>query len=152
MKFHKKYVQSHPLAADEVFPLLSPEGEVRWLDNWKLRMIHSDSGKTEKGCIFSTNIGAEDETIWIVANYEPENGRVSFIQFPPNKNITEISIKVVQVGHDKSQSEIEYSFTPLTTNEHERLSISLDAEFKKRMESWEKALNHFLRTGEMLTE
>ncbi len=155
MKFQEKYVQSHPFAADEVFPLLSPEGEVRWLEDWEFRMIHSDSGNTEKGCIFSTDIHAEDEAIWIVTNYEPENHHLSFVRFSPNKNITEISIKVIPIEHgksQKSQSEIEYSYTPLTTNEHERLSISLDSEFKKMMEWWEKALNYFLKTGKMLAK
>jgi hypothetical protein len=42
-------------APDKVFPLLCPTREYDWIEAWKCRMIHSDSGYAEPDCIFKTD-------------------------------------------------------------------------------------------------
>ena len=152
MKFRKTHIQSHSFPATQVFPLLSPEGESEWLEDWNYKMIHSHSGKTEKGCVFSTDHHSHGETIWIVTNHEPERQQISFVRFSPGKNVTEIAIKVMPTGEESSTSHIEYSYIPLSTAEHERLKGELDTEFETMMEWWEKAINYFLKTGKRLAK
>lgn len=150
MKFRKHHIQHHPFPAEKVFPLLSPEGEKRWLDGWDYRLIHSDTGRIELGCIFSTDHHADEETLWVVTAYDERAREVGFVRHSPNKNVVEIHIQVKDEGEAKSASEISYLTTPLTSAENERLVMDLDQEFVEMMDWWERSLHHYLKTGKML--
>jgi hypothetical protein len=69
-----EFTQTNPAAPEKVFPLLCPVREGDWLLGWKYRLIYSDSGVAELGCVFTTpnppGSAAPDrasaKTTWIV--------------------------------------------------------------------------------------
>jgi len=146
------FLQNHSKNASQVFPLLCPVREKDWLNGWDFTMIHSISGLVEAGCVFSTQHHDEDITLWEVCHYDADNHEVGFVRLTPNKNVVHISIAVSNEisEEEKSISTITYVFTPLTNAEEEIMNTTFEQEFTQNMIWWEKAINHYLTTGQML--
>ncbi len=49
-----EFTQTNPAPPSAVFPLLCPVREGEWLPGWQYRLIWSDSGIAELGCVFTT--------------------------------------------------------------------------------------------------
>lgn len=146
-KFLKTYRQSHPFAAADVFPLLCPVREKDWIEGWEYRMIYSQSGLVEEGCIFATPHHSQQETIWYVHEYLPEQLRLGFIRHSPNQEVVRIQIRVEAEGEKSSASHITYEYTALQEERQNWLEEHLESDFLKSMHYWEKAINHYLKTG-----
>jgi hypothetical protein len=66
---------------ERVFPLLCPVREAEWIPGWSADILHSASGVAELGCVFRTRDEEGRERIWTVSRYEPEAGKIQFVQF-----------------------------------------------------------------------
>jgi hypothetical protein len=49
-----EYTQTNPAAPERVFPLLCPVREADWIPGWRYKLIYSESGVAELGCVFTT--------------------------------------------------------------------------------------------------
>src|ERR1039457_1890234 len=93
-----EFTQTNPAPPERVFPLLCPVREADWLPGWQYRLIYSDSGVAELGCVFTTpnppasttRDGAASETTWIVSDHDPAAFCVAFVWIDPGQIITEI--------------------------------------------------------------
>ncbi len=70
---------------NQVFPLVSPIEEYRWIPNWKCNLIHYPNEKVELGAVFSEISSApfligntRGLTTWTVVKYDPENFIIHF--------------------------------------------------------------------------
>jgi hypothetical protein len=143
------YIQKHPHSAIDIFPLLCPKRECDWLDGWDYKMIHSESGLIEEGCVFTTSHHGKEETVWKVAIHDTEKFEVSFVRVTPNKNVVQIDIKVEPVTELQSNSHIMYAYVPL--NSEEKITAAkMETEFITNMKWWENAINYYLENGKML--
>ena len=81
--FHAVLETTMPLQAplERVFPLLCPVREALWIPGWSAEILHSASGVAELGCVFRTRDEEGRERVWTVSRYEPEPGRIQFVQF-----------------------------------------------------------------------
>ena len=94
-----EFTQNNPATPEKVFPLLCPVREADWLPGWQYRLIYSDSGVAELGCVFTTpkppgsatnGQGREAaETTWIVTDYDPAALRIAYVWINPGVVITE---------------------------------------------------------------
>lgn len=153
MKFIQKtfhHLQHNTAPPEKVFPLLCPVREYDWLDGWQAKIIHSESGLVEENCVFTTPHHGEMETVWHVTKHDPENFEVAFVRVTPGENVVRIQIKLVPEGDAATQSRISYQYTALNEAQNEHIRENLPAEFAESMNWWERALNHYLDTGEML--
>lgn len=141
------YIQQHPFSAQAVFSLLCPVREKDWLDGWDYTLIHSVSGLVEQDAVFSTPHHGAHPTTWIVTHHDPEAFQVSFARVTPGEMAVQIRIQVSALGAQASESHIQYQFTPLS----EKGTLPAVADFRRDMQFWEKALNHYLATGEKLS-
>src|SRR5690348_12788487 len=57
-----------------VFPLFTALGERAWAEGWQPQLL---SGQEERGSVFRT-VHGDRETTWIVVEYRPAEGRVSY--------------------------------------------------------------------------
>src|SRR6185436_19780942 len=71
-----------PLA--RVLPLFTAEGERSWAPGWEPTIL---SGDVERGSAFATRGHSGIETTWIVADYRPAEGRVSYARLAQGSNI-----------------------------------------------------------------
>jgi hypothetical protein len=71
---------THNVAPPEtVFPLLCPVREADWVPGWRYRLIYSESGIAEYGCVFITPNEDGTETTWVVTDYDPPSFRIACV-------------------------------------------------------------------------
>jgi hypothetical protein len=75
---------THNVAPPEtVFPLLCPVREADWVPGWRYRLIYSESGIAEYGCVFITPNEDGTETTWVVTDYDPPSFRIAYAWVNP---------------------------------------------------------------------
>ena len=155
MKFTGKqaahsYRQINNATPDKVFPLLCPVREKDWIEEWDYTMIYSKSGVAEKGCVFTTPHHGKEVTVWYITEHDPENYIVEFVRLTPNEEVVKIGIKLEDNGNGSTTADITYQYTGLNDAKNEWIETEFEKSFRNSMIGWEKAINHYLKTGKML--
>jgi hypothetical protein len=144
------YEQTINGTIDEIFPLYCPVRELDWVDGWNPKVVYSNSGLVEPDCVFITEHDGH-ETAWYVTVYDIEQGRVEMIRLTTDITFTKLEIFVEQISEDKTKAIITYSKTSLSEMGDKVLEDFTKENYNIMMGHWEKAMNHYLNTGEMLT-
>jgi hypothetical protein len=155
MKFSGKkkkfaYTQINEGSIDKVFPLLCPVRERDWLDGWEYKMVYSQSGLIEKDCVFTTPHHGESATVWQVTQYDKEAHTIEFLRVTPAENVVKINIQLTALGDNQTEAQINYQYTALNEVQNLFVENELEDSFRESMAWWEKAINHYLKTGSML--
>lgn len=149
----KRVIQFHEMEisapAAKVFPLLCPERELDWVDGWSCDLIHSRSGVAENNCIFQTDRRGEGKRTWIVSRYEPDR-TIEFVIFQHDSAIIKLDLELTESAGGMTNMKATHTITGLDENGN-ALVDGLPADFTRvRWTRLAEALNHYLRTGEML--
>jgi len=153
-----EFTQTNPAAPEKVFPLLCPVREGDWLPGWQYRLIYSDSGVAELGCVFTTPTPpasdlhghAAAETTWIVTDYDPSAFRIAFAWIDPGRIITELSIQLASSDAGATRTHIRYRYTGLSPEGNREIAHYDEKWFESKMRNWQTTINHYLRTGEKI--
>jgi hypothetical protein len=147
-----EYTQNNAAPPEEVFLLLCPVREADWVPGWRYRLIHSESGVAEDGCVFVTPNEDGTETTWVVTDYAPESFRIAFAWVHPGLVAAQISINLSRsaeaFGH--TSAVIRYTYTGLSIEGNRELERYDQQWFQHKMQSWEAAINHYLQTGKRI--
>lgn len=146
----RTHTQTIQGSSDRVFPLLCPVRERDWLDGWTADIVYSDSGVAEQGCVFRTGHDAEPDTIWTIAIREEDPKRLVFVMTTPGVRVGRLQIDVADLDGDRSSVAIEYTFTSLGAEGDAFVASFTEEIFQAKMDWWERAMNHYLATGECL--
>jgi hypothetical protein len=144
------FIQINAGPIEDVFPLLCPVREKDWLDGWEYRMIYSVSGLIEKDCVFSTPHHGKFDTIWHVTQYNKANHLIEFLRVTPSENVVKINIQLEKIDAQQTRASISYQYTALSEDQNKYIENELEGAFQESMLWWEKSINHYLKTGEML--
>lgn len=148
----RSYRQTIEASPDAVFPLLCPVREAEWLEGWRYTMVHSASGLVEPGAVFTTpppgGLGAD--TVWIVTRHDAAAGAVEFARFAPGLHTCLLAIGVSPAGERRSHVEVAYTYTALAPEGERFIESFTEAAFLDAVVFWERAMNHFLKTGSRL--
>lgn len=142
---------SHPMTVraepERVFPLLCPVVELDWVPGWEPRLVYTESGIAERGCIFQTEKPGEGLDTWVVSHYEPPR-RISFVRVDASRVVLyDIELRSVDDGTElRWRQEI----TALDQDGDRRVREMKADDFAAMIESLEAMAEHYLRTGEML--
>jgi len=142
-----EHTQTNAAPPEKVFPLLCPVREAEWVPGWKYRLIYSQSGVAEDGCIFTTSNEEEPETIWMVTHYDPANFQIAYAWVRPGMIATQVRISLAPATGGNTSAHIRYLYTGLSSAGNAVLDGYTPEWFEEKMRSWEKAINHFLRKG-----
>ena len=145
-----EFKQVNTASPDKVFPLLCPVREKDWLDGWDYEMIHSVTGLAEKDCVFSTFGQGQEKTIWHITQHNQVNHSIEFVRFTPNLNVVKININLEGRQDGNTETLIKYQYTGLNEDQNNFIEDELEESFTVSMQWWEKAINYYLETGEML--
>lgn len=145
----KTFHQINYGSPEAVFPLLCPQREKDWLEGWDYDMIYSQSGGAEQDCVFLTHQHGQAATVWQVTQYHP-NQLIEFVRVTPGENLVKITIQLIARADGFSDVHISYQYTGLNPHQNTFIETELEASFQASMEWWEKAINHYLKTGTML--
>jgi hypothetical protein len=144
-----KTCTQHLLAPpDRVFPLLCPTREYDWIEPWKCRLVHSESGFAEQDCIFVTDFPNEGEDVWTVSVYRP-NQEIQFVRFN-GRRVIRYHITLTDNGDGTTQAEWKQVLTGLNEEGNRLIESVTDEAYQQRILGLERRLNHYLATGEML--
>jgi hypothetical protein len=133
---------------ERVFPLLCPVQETEWGDGWLPELVISSSGVAERDCVFITTDELE-KAIWYVTRHEPEELFIEMLKIVPGVTACRLEIRLSNDGAGCA-ADISYSHTSLGPAGDEFVAKFTADYYQKFMQSWEKALNHYLTTGQML--
>lgn len=153
-----EFTQTNPALPERVFPLLCPVREADWLPGWQYRLIYSDSGVAELGCVFTTpnppgsavEERAAAETTWIVTEYDPAGFCIAYLWIDPGHVITELRIQLAPGGPGETRTHIRYRYTGLSAEGNRDLEQYTQPWFESKMQNWERTINHYLRTGKKI--
>jgi hypothetical protein len=148
----REYVQTNPTTPERVFPLLCPVREAEWVPGWRYRMIYSQSGVAELGCVFTTpndaGSAASSDDTWVVTEYQPAR-RIGFVWMRPGLVAARLSFELEPAGgHTRLRARYEY--TGLSAEGDAVVQGYTAAWFETKMRRFEAALNHYLETGKMI--
>lgn len=134
----------------DIFPLYCPVKETLWCEGWDPEVVYSDSGVVEPDCVFVTRDNGV-RSAWLVTVYDPASGQVEMVKHTPEVTMAKLVIRIEPVSEDRTRAWITYTLTALGPEGEKVLEGFTKAAYDASMDAWEKAMNHYLATGEMLT-
>jgi len=140
-------IHAEPLT---IFPLLCPVREAEWLDGWKYRLIYSESGYAEEGCVFSTPGDGGKETLWVITRHDTKNNKIQFARFTPDSRIGVLDISVKPKKKFVSNVYITYTYTAISNEGNQLIQDFTEDQFYDAVRFWETSMNYFLETGKKL--
>jgi len=130
-----------------VFPLLCPVREAEWADDWLPELVISSSGIAERDCVFITP-DKSGKAIWYITRYEPARWFIEMLKILPEMTACRLEIQLSENG-DECFADVTYSHTSIGSAGDEFITRFTADDYKKSMQAWEKALNHYLTTGRL---
>lgn len=144
-----EYTQTNCAGPNRVFPLLCPVREADWVPGWQYCLIYSQSGIAELGCVFTTPNDDGSEATWVVTEYDPADFAIAFVWVNPGSVAAQIRIRLESKSGNETISNICYSYTGLSEQGNREVERYDTGWFQQKMQSWEVAINHYLRTGKL---
>ena len=145
-----QHTQTNQATPEKVFPLLCPVREADWVPGWQYRLIYSQSGVAELGCVFSTPNDDGSESTWICTDYDPAHFRVAYAWVTPGLVACQIRIQLESGTASTTRAHIHYTYTGLSLKGNKDVERFTADWFRAKMEGWEKAINHYLATGNVI--
>jgi len=128
---------------ENIFPLLCPVMETKWVDGWDPKVVFTKSGFAEQDCIF---INA-DNSVWVISKYDPEDYFVEFIKLVPETVVGKFAIRLISQKENITFAEIRYSYTAIGPGGKKFLEQFTTEQFTDFMQTWESELNYYLQHG-----
>ncbi len=143
------YVQHLNAPPKTVFPLLCPVMEVKWVPDWMPEIVISKSGVMEQDCMFVTPSEPQN-SIWVVSKHNLENWELEMYKVSPEHTISKLEISLVSEGNNSTKAKISYEVTAIGVAGEMFLEEFTEVWYEHFMLDWEKAMNHYLSTGEKI--
>lgn len=148
-KATQSYTQTICAPPNEVFPLMCPVRESEWVNGWDPRLVLTESGVAEPGCIFVTP-GHPQDAVWIMTDVDPTAHHIEILKVIPGVVVGTIDIQLRAKKGGSTSAKITYSYTSISDYGDEMLKEFTADHFRAFMETWENEINHFLTTGTLL--
>jgi hypothetical protein len=137
-------------APGDIFPLLCPVLEYRWLPGWACTMCYSDSGTAENNAIFHTHENHGKTLVWTTIAYRP----YSFIEFlvvDGTDTVNRFSISLEEKKDNTTELTWRMLFTATSTaGSRAPRHAFTEEQFKKMIDDRKTELVYYLKTGRML--
>ena len=144
------YAQHINAPPETVFPLLCPVLEAEWVPGWMPEMVISKSGVCEQDCIFITppELPLKPEnSIWIVTKYDAGNWALEMYKITPEHTVSKLEITLVGDSGNSTTAYISYELTAIGAAGDKFIEEFTEDWYEGFMAGWEKAMNHYLDTG-----
>ena len=139
-------IRSFHLAAPpaQVLPLFTALGEKAWVPGWEPQIL---SGREERGSVFRT-VHGDRETIWIVVDYRPSEGRASYARLAQGSNMGLVDVQCSAAPGGGTEVSVRYTLTGLNAEGRAFVAEFLQPEQYARMiEEWRTLVSAALAAG-----
>lgn len=120
-----------------VFPLFTALGEKAWAKGWEPELL---SGREERGSVFRT-VHDGRETTWIVVDYRPSEGRVSYARLAHGSNMGLVDVWCATTADGGTEVSVRYTLTGMNAHGQAFVRHFLDpAQYDRMIEEWHAAL------------
>jgi hypothetical protein len=124
------------LPPGEAFRLFTPRGEEDWAHGWHPRFPVPAADDSEPGTVFETHAHGQHAT-WLVTSREPGKC-ICYARMIPGEQVGTVTVTVSASG-DRSEVEVVYDSTALTTAASQRLS-EFAGTYPAYLQSWQDAI------------
>ena len=138
----------------KVFSLFTPEGEKKWAPGWDYKLLYPQSGKIEKNFMFLTtdHDHADEQALWIICNHKPLSYSIDYLRIESGKKVGKIEIVCDEKGEGKTFAHITYTYTSLSEEGNKFLESFTKEYFTQYISYWEKAINYYIQTGNLISD
>ena len=138
----------------QVFPLFGPVKEKEWAEGWNPQMVLPYPDLVEEHMVFQTQSGHPEDpspATWIVSKYDPDHWLIEYTVFTQAR-IWWISIKCLEEERAaRTNGTIKYTYLGLNEEANRLNQAALERMFRQDLKDWERAINHYLKTGTILS-
>jgi len=125
----------------KVFPLFTALGEKAWAEGWEPELL---SGKEERGSVFRTRHG-DRQTTWIVVDYSPAQGRVSYARLAQGSNMGLVDVQCSPIAGGRTEVSVRYTLTGVNAQGQAFVAAFLDPpHYSTMIEEWRQAIGKVL--------
>jgi Polyketide cyclase / dehydrase and lipid transport len=125
-----------------VFPLFTAEGERAWAPGWEPREL---SGAGERGSAFITAGHGGRTVTWVVTDYRPAEGCVSYARLVEDSNIGLVDVSCTPAQLGGTEVSVRYTLTPLSEAGRAFVSEFMAEEhYSQMIEKWRLATSKAL--------
>jgi hypothetical protein len=96
---------------ERVFPLFTAEGERAWAPGWEPKIL---SGSKERGSAFITTAHNGSTVTWIVTDYRPAAGQVSYARLVHDSNIGIVDVICTEAAGGGTDISVRYTLTAVS--------------------------------------
>ena len=132
---------------DQVFPLFEPEGRRLWARHFAPQYLYPQSGEARAGMVFQTVHHEHEPSIWVLADYDPEDYRMRYVIFIPRTEAWELEIVCEPGPEGQTDATVVYRVTSLSEKANDMVQKFFDDDFEGAIDSWGSAINTYLRRG-----
>jgi len=129
-------------APARLLSLFTADGERAWAPGWDPEML---SGDVARGSVFRTRAHGHS-TVWIVTDYDPHAGRVSYARQVEGLNVGLVDVVLTPDGKG-TRVEVRYTLTPLSDDGAKAAAEFLAPEhYAAFVREWRDAIAPLLKT------
>jgi hypothetical protein len=150
------HVEKIKASPEQVFPLLCPIQEYKWIDGWQCEMVYSDSGAVENNCVFKEEktspilFDLAIPTHWIVSLYDPGKYRIQFVLLTGTMAIAKVDVEIQGLGGKLSSIAWTFTITSLSEEANRIINATTEQKAKLILSVLGQSLKHYCETGELL--
>jgi len=118
---------------EEIFPLLCPKMEEKWIPGWKCDVIKSESGHNEPNAKFKTQNAFNVALVWFTRIHNIDTGVIEFVNFAEHILIFTFSIHVFQLSENRCKLSFTHSFTALNDSGKKLIHDYSNEDFQSKL-------------------
>jgi hypothetical protein len=127
-----------------VFPLFTALGEKAWAQGWEPDLL---SGREERGSVFRT-VHDGHEAVWIVVDYRPSEGRVSYARLVQGSNMGLVDVQCATASGGGTEVSVRYTLSGLNAQGQAFVDEFLEpGHYGRMIEEWRAAISKALGVG-----
>lgn len=130
-----------PSPPEDVFPLLTPEGEREWVDGWAPHYPALVEPEDLPGTAFTTSHHGH-EAVWLIAEKDDVRRAATYAYVIPGVRATLVRVSCVEEA-GQTRATITYDMTALSS-EHDAEVRAFDAGFDDMLDHWRDTLTTVL--------
>jgi hypothetical protein len=128
----------------EVFPLLCPKMEEKWIPGWECKVLSSKSGFNEPGAVFKTTKPFGAELIWFTHVYDQDRGQIEFIIYGVDAYVFKFNIAIREIESNLCELAFLHSFISISDRGNSIISAIKAEDFQARLNGLGKLIEVYL--------